>query len=144
RGRDYGLRALEVRHPGFSERLRRDPVGAVATVIRGDQVAALYWLAAAWGLWISESKDSPDSIADQPIVEALIDRALLLDESFEKGAIHGFLITYEMIRRGVPGDPATRSRMRYERAHALAGGQLASNHVALAEAVSQPKGDKRE
>ena len=39
-------------------------------------------------------------VANQPQVEALIDRALELDESFGQGAIHTFLITYEMARRG--------------------------------------------
>jgi hypothetical protein len=42
-------------------------------------------------------------IADQRIVEALIDRAAELQPDFDSGAIDGFLIVYEMSRNGMQG-----------------------------------------
>ena len=135
RGRDYGLRGLDVRHAGFTARLRSDPRAAVRLATKRD-VALLYWTAAAWGAAISVSKDVPELVADQRIVEALIDRALELDEAFGAGAIHGFLITYEMARQGVAGDPAARSRLHFDRAVVITKGQLASPYVSYAEAVS--------
>ena len=108
RARDYGLRGLEARHSGFSARLRQDPKAAVRVATAKD-VAFLYWTAAALGSAISVSKDVPAIVADQPILEALIDRALELDETFNAGSIHSFLITYEMARNVAPGDPAARS-----------------------------------
>src|SRR5215469_1940241 len=75
RARDYGIRGLEVKHPGFGESLRRDPRSAVR-VTRKNDVPLLYWTAASWGAAISVSKDDADLVADQPIVEALIDRSL--------------------------------------------------------------------
>ena len=45
-------------------------------------------------------------IAEIPLMEALIDRAYALDESFGEGSIHAFLITYEMSRQGGSGPPA--------------------------------------
>ena len=77
-------------------------------------------------------------------MEALIDRALELDESFESGAIHGFLITYEMSRSGAAGDPAERARGHFDRALELSGGQLASPWVALAESVALAEQDRVE
>ena len=94
RARNYGLRGFEVAHPGLERALRSDPPSAVRPLGRQD-VPLLYWTAASWGLAISLSKDQPDVVADVPIVEAMIDRALELDESFDSGAIHSFLITYE-------------------------------------------------
>ena len=44
RARRYGLRALEVSYPGVTERLERDPAGALLTTKRKD-VPLLYWLA---------------------------------------------------------------------------------------------------
>ena len=135
RARDYGLRGLDVRHAGFAAKLRSDPPGAVRLATKRD-VALLYWTAAAWGAAISVSKDVPELVADQRIVEALIDRALELDETFGAGAIHGFLITYEMARQGSAGDPAVRSRLHFDRAVVISKGQLASPYVSYAEAVS--------
>lgn len=143
RARHYGLRALDARHPGFSRKLRENPLAAVrVTKIR--DVPLLYWTAAAWGSAISLSKDRPDFIAEVPQVEALIDRALQLDESWNQGAIHSFLITYEMIREGAKGDAAARSREHFDRAVALSGGKLAAPYVAFAEVVCVQKQDLQE
>jgi predicted anti-sigma-YlaC factor YlaD len=134
RARSYAWRGLEVRHPGIVDRLRRDPEASLRAARKGD-VPLLYWTAAAWGAAISVSKDDPDLIADQPIVEALIDRALELDAEFGAGAIHAFLISYEMARQGAEGAPAERSRGHFLRAVELSQGQLAGPYVSLAESV---------
>lgn len=104
RARDYGLRGLE---------------------LAPDDVGLHYWTAASWGALIALSKDRPDALGDLPRVEALIERALRLDEAFERGAIHVFMIGYE---------PA-RAREHFARATQLAGGADAATLVALAEAV---------
>jgi predicted anti-sigma-YlaC factor YlaD len=143
RARGYGLRALEVRHPGIEKHLRSDPVEAVKAA-RARDVALLYWTAAAWGAAISVAKDDPALVSDQLIVEALIDRALALDEEFDQGAIHGFLISYEMSRQGAPGDPAERARKHFDRAVELSGGKAASPFVSLAESVAVAKQDRAE
>ena len=143
RARDYGLRGLEVRYPDFGKTIRANPKAAVA-LTKASDVPLLYWTAASWGLAISVSKDQPDLIADQPQVEALIDRALELDEDYDFGAIHGFLVTYESSRLTGTGDPAERSRKHFERAMELSGGKLASPLVSLAETVSVRKQDRKE
>jgi predicted anti-sigma-YlaC factor YlaD len=143
RARDYALRGLEVRHARFTERLRADPRAAVREATARD-VPFLYWTAASWGSAISVSKDVPELVADQLIVEALIDRALELDESFDQGAIHGFLISYESARQGAKGDPAARARAHFERAVALSAGHDAAPYVSLAEAVSIASQDWKE
>lgn len=135
RARDYGIRGLEVKHRGFGAALRADPRAAVRQAKRED-VALLYWTAAAWGAAVSLSKDDPHLVADQPLFEALIDRALELDETFDNGAIHGFLISYEPARQGGTGDPNERAREHFDRAVELTDGQSASPYVSYAEAVS--------
>ena len=143
RARDYGLRGLETRHEHFGQQLRADPRGTVAKAT-APEVPLLYWTAAAWGAAISLSKDNPDAVADQVIVEALIDRALALGEAFDDGAIHGFLISYELVRQGAAGDPIERARGHFRRAVTLSGGQLASPYVSLAEGVSVSRQDRTE
>lgn len=137
----YGMRGLEVEHPGFEKELRANPKKALKKLDKSD-VPLLYWTAVAGGLRIRP--DNPDSVGDQPMVEAMIDRALELDESYEKGAIHSFLIKYEMSRQGVKGDAATRSRKHFKRAVELSGGVDAGPYVSYAEAVMIPKQDAKE
>ena len=144
RARGYGLRGLEVKYPGFEKALRQDPKAAVAKFRSAADVPLMYWTAASWAAAIAISKDDPDLIADQPVVEALIDRALVLDEKFESGAIHGFLISYEPARQGAVGDPLARARLHFDREVALTKGQLASPFVSLAESVSVQRQDRPE
>jgi predicted anti-sigma-YlaC factor YlaD len=135
RAKGYGLRGLEVKHPGFGTNLLANPKATTRTAGKAD-VPLLYWTAAAWASAISLSKDNPEIVGQIPAMEALIDRALELDPSYADGAIHSFLISYEMSRPGAAGDPAARARKHFEQAVALSHGTDASPYVALAEAVT--------
>ncbi len=143
RAQRYGMRGLEVKHPGFGKALPANPKAAVRTATKSD-VPLLYWTAAAWASAISLSKDHPELVGQIPDMEALMDRALELDESFDHGAIHTFMITYEMSRSGAAGDPAARARKHFDRAMALSQGTDASPLVAFAEAVTIQKQDVQE
>lgn len=140
RARDYGLRGLATRDAGIVEALEDDPKGAVSRLGRRD-VPLLYWTAAAWISAVSLSKDNPDLVADLPIIEAMIDRALQLDETFEGGAIHGFLIVYELNWPSATGDPQERARKHFDRTVELSGGHMASPFVTWAAQVSVPAQD---
>ncbi len=143
RGRDYCLRGLDVTHPGMSQALRENPHAAVAKATVKD-VALLYWTAASWGAAISVSKDNPELIGDQNILEATIDRAYALQPDFDNGTIEAFLITYETARQGAKGDFADRSRTHFERAVQLTNGQMAGPYVSMAESVSIAKQNRAE
>jgi len=143
RARGYALRGLEARHPGFRAALDRDPAAALAAC-GPDDVALLYWAAASWAAAISLGKDSPALVAELPIAGAMIDRAAALDESFDGGAIHVFLIAYEMARPDGAPDRVARARQHFDRAVALSEGRQAAPFVAYAEAVSIARGDRAE
>jgi predicted anti-sigma-YlaC factor YlaD len=143
RAHNYGLRGLEVRHKGFEQALRADAKTAVATATVRD-VPLLYWTGLAWAAAISLSKDNPDLIAELPLVEAMMDRALVLDDAYDSGAIHTYLIAYEMSRPNGTGNAAARSRQHFERALALSGGQQAGPMVSFAESVCVQKQNLKE
>ena len=143
RARDYGLRALEVDHPGFGGALAADPLAAVAGMDLED-VPALYWTAAAWASAISLSKDDPALIGELPRMEALIDRAYALEADFDSGAIHNFLMSYELARVGGEGDPVERARRHFGRAVELSGGKKASPYITWAESVCVQQQDAAE
>jgi hypothetical protein len=132
RGRDYGLRGLEVRHPGLTARLRQDSSAALSLTTMED-VPYLYWAGASWAGALTAAKDDLHLLAELPISGALVGHVLELDESYELAAAHEFFIAYE---GGRPGGTASRAREHYRRALAISGGQRASVHLALAESVA--------
>ena len=144
RARDYGLRGLDVAVPGFSTRLRTTAAEAVAGAGPAE-VDLLYWTAASWAAAISLAKDDPSLVAELPLVSALIDRALAVDGDWDRGAIHSFLITYEMARPDAIGDTNTRvasARSHFDRALALSQGKAAGPYVSWAESVCMPREDR--
>ena len=135
RARNYGLRGLAVKHPDFEKLLRASPAAAVRVTTKAD-VHLLYWTAVSWAAGISLSKDNPDAIADLPLAAALMDRALALDSGFDHGAIHSFLITFEVARPGAGPDAVAKARQHFARAVELSGGNQAGPYVSLAESVA--------
>ena len=135
RARNYGLRGLAVKHPDFEKLLRASPSAAVRVTTKAD-VHLLYWTAVSWAAGISLSKDNPDAIADLPLAAALMDRALALDSGFDHGAIHSFLITFELARPGAGPDAVAKARQHFARAVELSGGNQAGPYVSLAESVA--------
>jgi predicted anti-sigma-YlaC factor YlaD len=142
RARDHGLRALEGRYPGLSDGLRRDPETAVARLALDDLELA-YWTAAAWGSAISLGLDQPAVAADISAVRALLQRAALLDEAWDEGALHEALISIESLPEAMGGSPE-RAREHYARALELTQGTSAGAHVGLAVGVALPAQDAGE
>ncbi len=143
RGLDYALRGLEVAHPGIEAQLRKDPVKALQVTTPKD-VPLLYWTGVAWGAAISLSKNDPNLIADQNIVEAIMHRALELDEDYDHGALHEFFIVFEGSRSEAAGGSVEKANAHFERAVALANGQKASPFVSYAETIAVRNQDREE
>ena len=141
RARRYGLRGLEASYPGITERLERDPAEALSAT-KKKHVPLLYWNAAALGLAISVSRSDAEMLARLPEVEALLDRALQLDEDWNEGALHEFEVTLASAR---PGSlDYERIERHFKRALALSGGKRAGLYVAYAEAASYRKQNRTE
>ncbi|MBI1839973.1 MAG: hypothetical protein HYR88_03865 [Verrucomicrobia bacterium] len=134
RARDHAFRGLEVRHAGFEHRLRERTAEALQPLARRD-VPLLYWLGASWAAAIAQGKDQPDLIGDLPLVEALMERALSLDESWNNGSLHGFFILYEPLRPGAATLAPAKAQEHFERALALSSRQSAGPYVSLAESI---------
>jgi predicted anti-sigma-YlaC factor YlaD len=142
RGRDYCLRALERRRPGLPARLSIDPANALAAATRSD-ADLLYWTGAAWGSAIALGADRPELVGDLPIVRALFERVIALDESYDRGAAHEAMIALDA-RPAAMGGSEERAQMHYERAVALSGGLRASPHVAWAWSWALARQDRTE
>lgn len=143
RAQGYAYRALELRVPGWERRLRDDPGDALGR-LRATEVPELYWAAVALSAAIAADKQDMHLVADLYLVEAMIRRALELDEHFDDGAIHQFLISFEGGRGAAMGGSPARARAHFERAMELSGGRRVAPLVALAESVSVRVQDRAE
>ena len=143
RALDYGMRGLEVGHPGLRRALGENSQAALAAV-RKDEVPLLYWTAAAWSLVISLDKTDAAMAVDLPLAESLMRRALELDPNWGDGVIHDYYISYEGGRAGAAGGSIERARAEFARSLALAQGRRAAPYLAFAESVSVGKQDRKE
>ena len=135
----YALRALDRRYPGFSERLGEDPETAAAEVAARD-IDLLYWASAALGLSIGIDPTDPEMLVRLPQVEAMVNRALELDEAWDEGALHEIRLALDAAKPG-GGDPASMKKS-YQRALELSAGKRAGLHLSYAEAVAVPAQDR--
>jgi predicted anti-sigma-YlaC factor YlaD len=134
RARQYGIRALDLDHPGFSTVIFTDPAAAVKGM-RAKDIAALYWTGVAWGSAISADKSDMSLIGDLPIVTAIMEKALKLDPDWHKGAIHEFFIVYNSTRSLADGGGLASVEYHFNRAMALNQGRSISPLVLLAESA---------
>jgi predicted anti-sigma-YlaC factor YlaD len=132
RGRDYALRGLEVRYPGFTDRLKTDRATALAATDEED-AGLLYWAGVSWAGALSTAKDNLVLVQELPTAAALVGRVLELDEAYGHGSAHEFFVAYEA---GRPGGNREAARTHYRRALELSGGERASVYLALAESIS--------
>ena len=114
RAKGYCMRAMEVRFPGIGPKLLTDPAPALAKAEKKD-VPLLYWTAASWGSAIGLGVDKPDLVIDMPTVRALAERALALDETWSKGALHEMFVSLDSLPEALGGSPA-RAREHFARA----------------------------
>jgi hypothetical protein len=142
RARDYGLRGLDVGVKGWSEQVRRDRDLALGR-LRREHVPLLYWTAAAWAAALALEVNDSELAADQSLVEAMMRRALVLDEGFEMGAIHEFLMSWEAAHTSVGGS-WEKAGKHFERALLFAKGARAWPYVNYAESVPLKKQNRQE
>lgn len=137
RGRDHALRGLDVSHPGFAAALRSAEGNPLAGTTPGD-ADFLYWAGAAWAGALSTDKQDFMLMAELRFAGQLVQRVVELDDAYDGGSAHQFLVTYEGSR---PGGNRDTARVHYRRALELSGGGRAGLHLALAEAVAVPEQD---
>ena len=142
RAKEYGVRGLSIGREGFAAALSGDPARASARV-GAEDVPLLYWTGAAWSLAVSTSQDDPSLLAHLPRIEALMRRALALDERYDAGAIHEYFVAFEGGRPEAMGGSIERARHHMVRAMALSGGRKVSPLVTFAETVSVRAQDRK-
>ena len=125
-GRDYGRRALS-RRKDIGAALEASDVAALKEALtkrNRDDAPEILWTAAAWAGWANLSLGEPAAVADLPLIEALLDRAVELDEGYLYGMPHLLLGAFHAARPPLLGGDPVRAERHFARARELGQGNL--------------------
>lgn len=139
RAEGYGRRGIEAAHEGYLAALAADRAQALG-LLEAEDVPLLYWSTAAGALQIASANLEPAALAELPVVQAMLARALELDESYGDGVLHELAFTLEL---SMPGGSADKALVHHRRALELSGGRRASTFVSYAEAYCVKKQDRK-
>jgi predicted anti-sigma-YlaC factor YlaD len=135
RARDYVMRGLEIRRPGFSAALSRD-VPSALRLVRKDDADYLYWAATAWmGAFSADPFDFAQIVA-VPRAVAMLQQVNTWDDAYGAGAVHEIFISFY---GGAPpdlGGGEQKARASFARAISLSKGMRVGPYIALATSVS--------
>ncbi len=135
KGRDYGLRAFcraDKRACGSWTAPYEDFERVVNSVGPRD-VAVLYGAGAAWATWIQTNTDDWSAVADKARVDAMMQRVVALDGSYDDGAAYLYLGILATILPESMGGKPEEGRADFERVIELSGGRNLMAKVLLAE-----------
>jgi hypothetical protein len=143
RGKNFCWRGLESRFRGITQALKANPADALGRAQRED-VRLLYWSAASLGAAISAGGlDHPELLIDWPVVRALAERAMALDETWSNGSLPELMITVESQGEALGGSEE-RARKYFARTVEIQKGLSPAPYVALATGVVKSKQDRAE
>lgn len=138
RARQHALNALEMQKPGLLTALASRQSSDWPKLSK-EQVGLAYWAAAAWGGWISLSKDEPDVVADLPLAIRLAELAWAADPTWGDGALSGLMGSFEAARAA---GSKQRALNYFDQGIAQSAGRSAGAYLAKAESYAQPAGDR--
>jgi tetratricopeptide (TPR) repeat protein len=145
RGKELGLRVLR-KNEKFSKALDNPSLKNYAeslSFFRKDDVPALFATASNWLSWISLAAGTNiEALMDVPKVEAMMFRALELDETYKMGAIHSMLGAYYGALSPTLGGQPDKAKHHFERAFELSDSKMLLYYVAYARTYAVQIQDK--
>ena len=135
KARRYGERAICIAHEPACHWADADYGRFVAELdgVGAKDIDPLYSYAVSWLSYLDATSEDWTAVAELPWVEAVLARALALDETYEEGALHGYLGVLNSLRPPALGGQPEVAREHFERAIELSGGRDLSIKVEYAK-----------
>ena len=134
KARRYGQRTICLAHePACHWRnVAYEQLAVELAAVGKKDIVPLYSYAVSWLSNLDAMSEDWTAVAELPWVEAVLERALALDETYEHGAIHGYLGILNSLRPPALGGRPEVARAHFERAIELSGGRDLSIKVEYA------------
>ncbi len=144
RGREYALRGLELRRPGFRADLASGRVEAALARLKHDDADFLYWVSAGWLSAFSIDPFDMELLVTvlQPI--ALLRQVDAWDPAWGGGAVHDIFISFLGSASADMGGSETAARREFARSLEISKGSKAGPYLALATSISVKNQDAAE
>ncbi len=142
RARDYLLRSLELRYPGFTDALIKGTVDSALAMSCQTDSAELYWIGVSWMGGLTVGKPGLSAVFHLKRTAALLHKVLAYNEGFDGGAAHETLVAYYGLLPESMGGDTARAREHFQRAVELSGGTHARAYVIMASTVALKRGDR--
>lgn len=124
RALEYGRRALCATLLDVCAAISRpfDAFEASLATVRSSDLPTLYGFGAAWAGWVQAHADDWSAVAELPKIEALMQRVVELDGSYDHAGAHLYLGVLLTLRPASLGGRPEDGRDHFERAIALSAG----------------------
>ena len=142
KAKKYALRSLEIR--GLKNPVSKpfNEFEAELNNLGKDDVPYIFWTGTCWGSWIRLNLGSMAALAELPRVEALMKRALVLDEQFYYGGPHLFMGIWFASRPKIAGGDLAKSQHHFKKALELSQGKFLITQIYYADQYARKTFDK--
>jgi tetratricopeptide (TPR) repeat protein len=142
KAKKYALRSLEIR--GLKNPVSKpfNEFEAELNNLGKDDVPYIFWTGTCWGSWIRLNLGSMAALAELPRVEALMKRALVLDEQFYYGGPHLFMGIWFASRPKIAGGDLAKSQHHFKKALELSQGKFLITQIYYADQYARKIFDK--
>ena len=136
--RSYMVQALALRHSDFeSKMMKKERVS-----FKIDDIPYLYWLSGSMAGSIQASQGDPEYLIDLTNIRWLLENAIALDPSWEKGSLYAAMMSVYLNDLSGDQDSERKALEYFELADRAANGYNISIYVTLAESFAVSKQDK--
>lgn len=125
KGAAYALGALELKHPGISQRLRDKDLSSesIGGLGAGD-VPALFWYGFNLGAHVNLNKNSVRALAQAHLAVKAMQRVIELDSTYYHGGAHLFFVVWYGSRSPMMGGSQSKAKNHYQAVHNISGHKL--------------------
>jgi hypothetical protein len=122
KGADYALQALELRHPGCMEKIRRiDTRDACFQSFTKNDVPALFWYGFNLAGYVNNNRDSVRALSKAPLAEKAMQAIVSLEPGYYHGNAHMVLMIHHASRSPEMGGNPELALFHYRNLKNLAG-----------------------
>jgi hypothetical protein len=142
RSKAYALRALARRGVADPQNAPFDRFEQAVHRTGAADLPYVFWAASCWAGWAVRNMDSVETLAELPRIEALMRRALALDEGYYYGGPHLFFGIWYASRPPVAGGSLERAAEHFARARESARNRFLMTEVYFAEIYARKTLDR--